>query len=708
MIGSGGDPLVKNIADGIVAAIEGAVTAVQVNVTLRASDPRVHISFTPGVINGLGAGDTATFDVTFTGDGRPHRFDLQFIREGTDVVLGSIPVVLGTPISGDGYEFEDCEDGEHSQDIDFGNQRIDGVVPNVAPSFTIGANQTVAEDAGAQTVTAWATNISPGPPSESGQLVDFIVSNDNNTLFSVQPTISVDGTLTYTPIADAFGMASVVVQLHDDGGTFNGGFDISAPQTFLIEVTPVNDAPSFIPGPNQTIAQDSPVQSVADWATNISAGPTNESDQAVEFIVSNDMPGLFSIQPAVSDNGILVYMPEPGATGTATVTVQIRDHNGTVNGGVDISEPSTFMITVTPVPVPSATKFFVVDQARRRIFEYDDAGNHLDNSRLGTDDRAPRGIASNPDATRLWVVDKKGGVFVYDNASNLLGSWVMENVGAPEGITVHGDDLWVVDQDQDRIHFFKGGSLLLSGSVQPTSSFQLAAENRVPMDLVTDGVYFWVVDDTRRMDRVFRYQFDGTPDGNWQIDAANAKPTGLTIDPLDVNHIWIVDSSSDAVYQYDGATNQIDGRLAASASFQLARLNSNPQGIADPRGFVTSSDGGARIAVGPAGEDSPPKFQRSDDLFRSEHLAQEKMTDDSLHRREMSRIKDSLRSKTSSSSTIAGITHETRSWKSHLDEIDHVFAQLDDDEVSTILHDFSSKIDTFGRRELASGSWRRM
>ncbi|MCA9041577.1 MAG: hypothetical protein KDA65_14585 [Planctomycetaceae bacterium] len=123
-IGSGGDPLVGNIADGIVAAIDGAVTSVNVNVTLRSSDPRVHIDFTPGVINGLGSGDTATFDVTFTGDGRPHRFDLQFVREGTNVVLGSIPVVLGTPIEGEDYEYEDCEDGEISHEINFGNQKI--------------------------------------------------------------------------------------------------------------------------------------------------------------------------------------------------------------------------------------------------------------------------------------------------------------------------------------------------------------------------------------------------------------------------------------------------------------------------------------------------------------------------------------------------------------------------------------------------------
>ena len=133
-----GSDLVGNIADGIVSAIEGAVTSVNVNVTLRASDPRVQIDFTPGVINGLGAGDTATFDVTFTGDGRPHRFDLQFIREGTDVVLGSIPVVLGTPVGDDdGYEYEDCDDGEHHEDVDFGSRSIVGIGGPVATDDSV-------------------------------------------------------------------------------------------------------------------------------------------------------------------------------------------------------------------------------------------------------------------------------------------------------------------------------------------------------------------------------------------------------------------------------------------------------------------------------------------------------------------------------------------------------------------------------------------
>jgi len=40
---------------------------------------------------------------------------------------------------------------------------------NDVPSFTAGSDQTVLEDAGAQTVNGWATNISAGPCGRVGQ-----------------------------------------------------------------------------------------------------------------------------------------------------------------------------------------------------------------------------------------------------------------------------------------------------------------------------------------------------------------------------------------------------------------------------------------------------------------------------------------------------------------------------------------------------------
>jgi uncharacterized repeat protein (TIGR01451 family) len=222
---------------------------------------------------------------------------------------------------------------------------------NDAPSFTKGADQTVLEDAGAQTVSGWATNISAGPANESGQTVSFVITaNTNASLFSAGP--SVDGTsgdLTYTLAANANGVATITLKAHDNGGTANGGVDDSPTQTFTITVTPVNDAPSFTKGPNQTVAEDSGANTVTGWATAISAGPANESGQSFDFIVNNDNDALFSAQPALAPNGTLTFRPASNANGSATVTVRIHDDGGTANGGVDTSAPQTFTITVTAV-----------------------------------------------------------------------------------------------------------------------------------------------------------------------------------------------------------------------------------------------------------------------------------------------------------------------------------------------------------------------
>ncbi|MCA1708953.1 MAG: cadherin-like domain-containing protein, partial [Actinobacteria bacterium] len=123
---------------------------------------------------------------------------------------------------------------------------------NDAPSFTKGPDQTKDEDAGAQTVDDWATAISAGP-NESNQTVDFQLTNDNNDLFSAQPQVAPNGTLTYTPAPNAYGNATVKVKAHDDGGTANGAQVTSAEQTFTINVVAVNDAPSFQKGDNQTV-----------------------------------------------------------------------------------------------------------------------------------------------------------------------------------------------------------------------------------------------------------------------------------------------------------------------------------------------------------------------------------------------------------------------------------------------------------------------
>jgi hypothetical protein len=223
---------------------------------------------------------------------------------------------------------------------------------NDPPSFTKGPDQTFNEDSGFHQVSGWATNLSSGPGNESGQTLTFQITNNTNpSLFSLQPAVSPgSGSLSFTSAANANGSATITVVLKDNGGTANGGNDTSTAQTFTITINSVNDAPSFTKGPDQTVNNNAGLQTVANWATNISAGPSNESTQALSFITTgNSDPTLFAVMPTVSSTGTLAYQPAANRGGTATVTIQLLDNGGMANGGVDSSVKQSFSITVTPI-----------------------------------------------------------------------------------------------------------------------------------------------------------------------------------------------------------------------------------------------------------------------------------------------------------------------------------------------------------------------
>jgi CSLREA domain-containing protein len=241
---------------------------------------------------------------------------------------------------------------------------------NDRPTFSVSSAPAVLEDAGAQTVNL-ITNINPGP-LEQAQTLTFNVTNNNNPgLFSVAPAVSSSGTLTYTPAPNVFGSAIVTVVATDDGGTANGGINTSTEANFTITVTPVNDAPTFSKGADQTINEDAGFQFISNWATNINQG-TNESDGFSFQVTNNTNPSLFSQQPSVSTGGSLTYSPAFNANGTADITIVLKDTGGTANGGVDTSAPQTFTITVNAVndaPQISLQSTFVqTNQQTPRLF----------------------------------------------------------------------------------------------------------------------------------------------------------------------------------------------------------------------------------------------------------------------------------------------------------------------------------------------------
>ena len=155
--------------------------------------------------------------------------------------------------------------------------------------------------------------------------------------------LNANGTYTYTPEADYFGADSFKVSVSDG----NGGM---VTVTVNITILSVNDAPSFRNGGNQIVCGNSGAQLVNGWAVPVSAGPANESGQMVQFTVSNNNNALFATQPDVDATGNLSYSVAQGQSGTATVSVQLADDGGTLNGGINTSAVQTFTITVNGLP----------------------------------------------------------------------------------------------------------------------------------------------------------------------------------------------------------------------------------------------------------------------------------------------------------------------------------------------------------------------
>jgi VCBS repeat-containing protein len=234
---------------------------------------------------------------------------------------------------------------------------------NDAPSFVKGADQSVPEGGGAQTVASWATAISAGPPDEAGQNLNFLVSTNNAALFSVAPSIDpVTGNLTYTP-SGVVGSATVTVRLHDDGGTANGGVDTSAAQTFTITVT--NVGPTVTPAAAQTASEGASTSfdlgafsdpgSDGPWTVNVNWG-----DNSAPTLFSASSAGAIGTQTHLyADDGIynatVTVTDANGGSGSAgfQVTVAPVAPALTLNGAAAVDEGSSYTLTLTASEVGS-------------------------------------------------------------------------------------------------------------------------------------------------------------------------------------------------------------------------------------------------------------------------------------------------------------------------------------------------------------------
>ena len=201
---------------------------------------------------------------------------------------------------------------------------------------------TVLEDSGATSIPVLANDTDP-----EGDAMTITGKTDG-----AHGTVAITGGgtgLTYTPDANYCGAPDTFTYTINGGSTAN----------VTADVTCVNDAPSFTKGPDQNVPnQDSgganKAYTIDPWATGVSAGPSNESTQTVDFVINSvSNSTLFAVQPTVSASGALSFTTDAAQAGTSTVVLHIHDDGGTADGGVDASATQSFTIT-TVLPPPDA------------------------------------------------------------------------------------------------------------------------------------------------------------------------------------------------------------------------------------------------------------------------------------------------------------------------------------------------------------------
>jgi hypothetical protein len=206
----------------------------------------------------------------------------------------------------------------------------------------------ILEDSGQQTVNL--SGISAG--AGESQPITVTATSSNPALI---PAIAVNyvspnttGSLSYTPAANQFGTAVITVTVRDNGGATGGGID-TVTRSFTVSVTPVNDAPTLDPIASPvTIPEDTPSPSIT--LTSLTAGP-GETTQTLSFFASSSNPALISNLVAAhttATTGTLSFTVAPNQSGSANITLTVRDNGGTANSGAD-AVTQTFTISVAPV-----------------------------------------------------------------------------------------------------------------------------------------------------------------------------------------------------------------------------------------------------------------------------------------------------------------------------------------------------------------------
>lgn len=226
---------------------------------------------------------------------------------------------------------------------------------NDNPTMIAPSTMVIDEDSPQQTMDM--TGIGAGP-NETEPVIASVISSD--PLLIPTPTLSytwpsTTAQMRFTPVANKFGTALVVVRLEDAGPDFrlNTTADNAIMlHTITVTVRPVNDPPTLDVLADVTLPEDSVPQTIS--LAGIGAGLDELQPLRVTATSSNStlIPTTVVNYTSPATGGLLIFSPAADQSGTSIISVTVED------GGIDADLSTTsdnttfvrsFTVTITGV-----------------------------------------------------------------------------------------------------------------------------------------------------------------------------------------------------------------------------------------------------------------------------------------------------------------------------------------------------------------------
>ncbi len=232
-------------------------------------------------------------------------------------------------IIGNTYYFAATTYDGANQESGFSNEAVFANTTNAPPTLTALNGMVINENASAQTVGL--SGISSGAPNEHQTLT--VTATSNNGSVVPNPTVTytspnTTGSLTFTPVAKAFGTAILSVTVNDGGASNN-----IITRTFTVTVNHVNQQPTLTALNGVAINENASAQTVA--LNGISSGASNENQTLTVTATSNNgsvVPNPTVTYTSPNTAGSLTFTPVAKPLGACShLSVTVNDGGASNN-----------------------------------------------------------------------------------------------------------------------------------------------------------------------------------------------------------------------------------------------------------------------------------------------------------------------------------------------------------------------------------------